>query len=201
MKINGLPPKQGLYDPWYEHDACGIGFVANIKGKKSNDIVHKALTVLLNLDHRGARGSELNTGDGAGILMQIPHAFFARKCAGKGIHLPPAGDYAAGMLFLPTDPALREKCEQMLEKIVREEGQTPLGWRTVPVDNHMLGETARRSQPYIRQVFIGKNPGLKDTMSFERKLYVIRKRAEKEVRRDCLQGGGHSILPVSPAGR
>lgn len=189
MKINGLPSKQGLYDPWYEHDACGIGFVANIKGKKSNDIVRKALTVLLNLDHRGARGAELNTGDGAGILMQIPHAFFEKECAKEGIHLPPAGNYGVGMLFLPTDPALRERCEQALEKIIREEGQTLLGWRTLPTDNHTLGETAKLAQPYMRQIFIEKNPDIKDIMAFERKLYIIRKRAEKEVRRDCLPEG------------
>ncbi|MDF9407977.1 glutamate synthase large subunit [Pelotomaculum isophthalicicum JI] len=189
MKINGLPSKQGLYDPWYEHDACGIGFVANIKGKKSNDIVRKALAVLLNLDHRGARGAELNTGDGAGILMQIPHAFFEKECAKEGIHLPSAGNYGVGMLFLPTDPTSRERCEQALERIVGEEGQTPLGWRTVPTDNHTLGETAKLAQPYIRQIFIGKNPDVKDIMAFERKLYVIRKRAEKEVPRDCLREG------------
>ncbi|MFZ5647117.1 MAG: glutamate synthase large subunit [Bacillota bacterium] len=189
MKINGLPPKQGLYDPRFEHDACGIGFVANIKGKKSNEIVRQALTVLVNLDHRGARGSETNTGDGAGILMQIPHTFFEKKCAKAGIHLPPAGGYGVGMLFLPHDDARREACEQMLERIVLEEGQTLLGWRTVPVNNYTLGETARLAQPFIRQVFIAKNPEIKDEMAFERKLYVIRKRAKMEARRSHILEG------------
>ncbi|BAF58915.1 glutamate synthase domain 2 [Pelotomaculum thermopropionicum SI] len=190
MKTGGLPPRQGLYDPWYEHDACGIGFVANIKGKKSNDIIRKALTVLLNLDHRGARGSELNTGDGAGILMQIPHAFFVRECAGEGINLPSPGSYGVGMLFLPVEDELRQKCERELEKIIREEGQYVLGWRTVPTDNRTLGETARLAQPFIRQIFVAKSRELADRLAFERKLYVIRKRAEKEVRAKHLQEGG-----------
>ncbi|MFZ5649628.1 MAG: glutamate synthase large subunit [Bacillota bacterium] len=189
MKINGLPPKQGLYDPRFEHDACGIGFVANIKGKKSNEIVRQSLTVLVNLDHRGARGSEANTGDGAGILMQIPHTFFEKKCAKKGIHLPPAGSYGVGMLFLPQDAARRETCEQAVERVVREEGQTLLGWRTVPVNNYTLGETARLAQPFIRQVFIARNPEIKDELAFERKLYVIRQRLMKEVRQSSIMEG------------
>ncbi len=182
MKSDGLPPKQGLYDPRFEHDACGIGLVANIKGKKSNGIVRQALTILLNLDHRGARGSEADTGDGAGILMQIPHTFFAKKCAKAGLHLPPAGEYGVGMIFLPRDAELRAACEQTVERVVREEGQTLLGWRTVPVNDCTLGETARLARPFIRQVFIARNPEIKDEMAFERKLYVIRKRARKEVR-------------------
>ena len=183
MKNNGLPPKQGLYDPRFEHDACGIGFVANIKGKKSNQIVRQALTVLINLDHRGARGSEANTGDGAGILIQIPHIFFKNRCAVAGVDLPGAGEYGVGMLFLPRDTARRSACEEIVERIVREEGQALLGWRTVPVHNHTLGDAAKRTQPSIRQVFIACNPEIRDEMDFERKLYVIRKRAQKEVRR------------------
>ncbi|MHB8918730.1 MAG: glutamate synthase central domain-containing protein, partial [Desulfocucumaceae bacterium] len=189
MRINGLPGKQGLYDPQFEHDACGIGFVANIKGKKSNEIVRQALTVLVNLDHRGARGSEADTGDGAGILMQIPHTFFEKKCAKAGFHLPPAGTYGVGMLFLPNDADRREACEQMVERVVREEGQTLLGWRTVPVNNYTLGETARLAQPFIRQVFIARDPDIKDEMAFERKLYVIRNRAKMEVRRSYILEG------------
>lgn len=190
MNTSGLPPKQGLYDPNYEHDACGMGFVANIKGLKSNDILRKALTVLDNLDHRGARGSELNTGDGAGVLMQIPHGFFEKECAGLNINLPPSGCYGIGMLFLSTDRVKREKCERELERIVGEEGQVLLGWRDVPTNDCSLGKTAKLEQPYIRQVFVAKNPELKDEMAFERKLYVIRKRAESEVRSRCLPGGG-----------
>lgn len=189
LLVNGLPPKQGLYDPGFEHDACGIGFVANIKGNKSNEIVRQAITILVNLDHRGARGSEANTGDGAGILMQIPHTFLVKECSKEGINLPPAGEYGVGMLFLPQDAGQREKCEQILETVVREEGQTLLGWRTVPTDNFTLGETAKSAQPFIRQVFIGLSPEVKDKMSFERKLYVIRKRAKKEVRKNLLNDG------------
>lgn len=195
MKSSRLPPRQGLYDPGYEHDACGIGFVANIKGIKSNDIIRKALTVLDNLDHRGARGAELNTGDGAGILMQIPHGFFEKECASLDIKLPPPGNYGIGMLFLSTDPALRDKCERVLERIIREEGQVLLGWRDVPTCDCTLGETAKLVQPRIRQVFVAKNSEIRDVMSFERKLYVIRKRAESEVRSNCLPGGGTFYFP------
>ncbi|TEB11462.1 glutamate synthase large subunit [Pelotomaculum propionicicum] len=195
MNGSGLPPKQGLYDPKFERDACGIGFVANIKGVKSNDIIKKALTVLQNLDHRGARGAELNTGDGAGILMQIPHGFFEKECSALGFQLPPAGSYGVGMLFLSTDEALRIKCEQELARIIHEEGQTLLGWRTVPTDNSTIGETARKVEPYIRQVFVAKNPVVGDKMAFERKLYIIRKRAENEVRARLLQGGGTFYFP------
>jgi glutamate synthase (ferredoxin) len=190
MKSSGLPPRQGLYDPGYEHDACGMGFVANIKGIKSNDILHKALTVLDNLDHRGARGAELNTGDGAGILMQIPHGFLEKECGKDNIVIPPAGNYGVGMIFMSNDPVKRGKCVLELERIVREEGQIMLGWRDVPTNDCTLGETAKMEQPYIRQVFVAKNPEIKDVMSFERKLYIIRKRAESEVRANCLPDGG-----------
>ncbi len=190
MNSSGIPPRQGLYDPVYEHDACGMGFVASIKGLKSNDILRKALTVLDNLDHRGARGAEPDTGDGAGVLMQIPHEFFNKECAGLDIDLPPAGFYGIGMLFLPTDPALRDKCERELARIVGEEGQVLLGWRDVPTDDRTLGKTAKLKQPYIRQVFVARNPEIEDIMAFERKLYVIRKRAESEVRSRCLPDGG-----------
>ncbi|HPZ43099.1 MAG TPA: glutamate synthase large subunit [Bacillota bacterium] len=195
MNKYGLPPKQGLYDPQFEHDACGIGFVANIKGRKSNDIIRKALTVLVNLDHRGARGSEQNTGDGAGILMQIPHAFFENECAKLGFRLPAEGKYGIGMLFLSHQRDRREKCEKLLEKIIQEEGQTLLGWRTVPVNDASLGETAKLTQPYIRQVFVAGSPGFDHQLDFERKLYVIRKRAEKEIGVKCLQEGGRFYFP------
>ncbi|HUW64610.1 MAG TPA: glutamate synthase large subunit [Spirochaetia bacterium] len=184
--VNGLPPKQGLYDPRFEHDACGIGFVANIKGKKSNEILRQALTILVNLDHRGARGAEVNSGDGAGIIMQIPHAFFERECAKAGFTLPSPGRYGVGMLFLPRDVALCRKCEEIVERAIREEGQTPLGWRTVPTNDSSLGETARLAEPFIRQVFIAAGADIKDETAFERKLYVIRKRSKKEVRNSSL---------------
>ncbi len=187
--LYGFPPKQGLYDPRFEHDACGIGFVANIKGKKSNEILHKALTILVNLDHRGGQGAETNTGDGAGILMQIPHTFFEKECAKLNINLPSAGQYGVGMLFLPNDAAKRQGCRQILEQVIQKEGQILLGWREVPVEDSMIGETAKLAQPYIVQVFIGANPQNKDNLAFERKLYAIRKGAKKEIRTSLLKDG------------
>lgn len=180
MTQNGLPPKQGLYDPQYEHDACGIGFVADIKGRKSHEIVSQALQVLCNLDHRGGQGSEANTGDGAGILLQIPDSFLREAVKELGFELPAPGQYGVGMVFLPQDAAAREACEQMVEKVVREEGQTVIGWRTLPVDNSSLGDFAKSAEPFVRQLFIGASADLegKDELAFERKLYVIRKRTE-----------------------
>ena len=178
----GLPPKQGLYDPKHEHDSCGIGFVAHVKGQKSNRIVRQALEVLVNLDHRGARGSEPDTGDGAGILMQIPHRFFQSACERIGIDLPWPGNYGVGMVFLSPDRDERHAQEKIIERIVEEEGQTVLGWRGVPTDNMHLGETAKRVEPSIRQVFIGREETNDDQNAFERKLYVIRKRAAREIR-------------------
>ncbi|MZP30700.1 glutamate synthase large subunit [Heliobacterium undosum] len=183
----GLPPKQGLYDPQFEHDACGIGFIANIKGKKSNAMVRQALSILINLDHRGAKGAEVNSGDGAGILMQIPHTFMAQECNALNIALPPAGEYGVGMLFLCPDEAERAVCEADFARIVEEEGQSLLGWRTVPTDNSSLGDEAKSTEPFVRQVFIGASDAVKaqlaaDPQAFERKLYIIRKRAEKEIR-------------------
>src|SRR5690554_440202 len=191
MKYNGLPLKQGLYDPQFEHDACGIGFVAHIKGKQSNEIVHQALTILTNLDHRGGQGSESNTGDGAGILMQIPHSFLAKECEKRNLKLPAPGEYGVGMLFLSPDPAERKASERILEDIIKEEGQELLGWRTVPVDNNLLGDSAKASQPYIRQVFVQKNESLASDLDFERKLYVIRKRAENAIRGAKIPGGSY----------
>jgi glutamate synthase (ferredoxin) len=182
MKRPGLPPKQGLYDPRFEHDACGVGFVVNIKGDKSHQIVEQALTVLENLDHRGACGCEENTGDGAGILLQVPHAFFQDACEGLGIHLPEPGQYGVGVIFLPPEREERRRCERALEKIIADEGQRLLGWRKVPTDNMYLGETAKTYEPFVRQVFIGRGEGIEDDMAFERKLYVIRRRAENELR-------------------
>ncbi len=195
MKPFGFPPKQGLYDPSFEHDACGIGFVVNIKGKKSNDIVRNALTVLQNLYHRGACGCEANTGDGAGILMQIPHAFFKRVCAEIGIHLPSPEEYGIGMVFLPPDPYDRRECEKYLEDIIKEEDQYLLGWRTVPTNNASIGNTARSCEPLVRQVFIGRNAKIQEDMAFERKLYVIRKRAEKAIRYSGMSGGESFYIP------
>jgi glutamate synthase domain-containing protein 2/glutamate synthase domain-containing protein 1/glutamate synthase domain-containing protein 3 len=178
MTQNGLPLKQGLYDPQYEHDACGIGFVADIKGRRSHDIVRQALQVLCNLDHRGGQGCEANTGDGAGILMQIPDAFLRTAVTELGFELPEAGKYGVGMVYLPQDSEARSQCEQMVEAIIKEEGQQVIGWRTLPVDNSSLGNFAKSAEPFVRQLFIGAAASLKDNLSFERKLYVIRKRSE-----------------------
>ncbi|MDU2063966.1 MAG: glutamate synthase large subunit [Sporomusaceae bacterium] len=187
MGNTGLPPKQGLYNPEYEHDACGIGVVANIKGKKSNEILHQALTVLLNMEHRGGAGADTNSGDGAGVLLQIPHKLFKHECTFLNIDLPPAGKYGVGMVFLPQEKELQKQCEEKLGKIIAEQGQKLLGWRTVPCDTSMIGETAKAAQPTIRQVFIAPDDLTlrrlaQDEKAFERKLYVIRKRAENEIR-------------------
>jgi glutamate synthase (ferredoxin) len=181
--------KQGLYDPWYEHDSCGVGFVVNIKGKKSHKIIRDALTILVNLNHRGACGCEANTGDGAGILMQMPHGFFKEVARKDKIKLPPLGDYGVAMMFLPRDPNERRTCEILFENIVVEEGQKFLGWRLVPTDNSTLGATARMSEPFMQQAFIKRSGRLADDMAFERKLYVIRKRAERAIRYSGIKGG------------
>lgn len=177
-----LPQAQGLYDPWFEHDACGVGFVASINGEKSHEIIKKAITVLINLNHRGACGCEPNTGDGAGILIQMPHKFMKQAADDVGIRLPPPGEYGVGNIFLPMEDSYRRRCEERFEEIVAEEGQIFLGWRTVPTNNSTLGETAKSGEPFVRQAFIGRGNGVKTDMDFERKLYVIRRRAENEIR-------------------
>ncbi len=183
------PRKQGLYDPQFEHDSCGTGFIANIKGTASHQIVEQALTILENLSHRAARGSETNTGDGAGVLIQMPHTFLVKACAALGFALPEPRYYGVGMIFLPADDALRAAFERRLEAIAAEEGQRVLGWRTVPTDGSSLGATAQSAQPVVRQVFIERSPAIKDRMSFERKLYIIRKRVEQAIRYGDLPGG------------
>ena len=179
------PQKQGLYDPRNEHDACGVGFVADVKGRRSHQIVRNALEVLRNLEHRGASGCDANSGDGAGILIQTPEAFLRRECS---FELPAFGQYAVGMVFLPVAGASRQQCEAILERTVEEEGQHVLGWRDVPTNDSMLGPTARESKPIVRQVFIARNSDLTDDAAFERKLYVIRRRASREVKRSNMDG-------------
>src|SRR5208282_1527622 len=175
-----IPKAQGLYDPAHEHDACGVGFVVNIKGERSHDIVAKALQVLDNLTHRGACGCDPRTGDGAGILLQIPHEFFSSEAARLGFELPAPGEYGVGQVFLPLDPVRRKDCEDAFERIVDQEGQRLLGWRDVPVVESACGDIARRGMPAIRQVFIARSADLPDAEALERKLYVIRKRAASE---------------------
>jgi glutamate synthase (ferredoxin) len=195
MSNYGEPARQGLYDPQYEHDACGVGFVVDLKNRKSHDLVAKALQVLLNLQHRGACGCEQNTGDGAGILLQMPHAFLEARAADVQVKLPPAGEYGAGLVFLPVAREDRERCERIVKKIVKEEGQRFLGWCTVPVDSSPLGQTARAVQPFIRQMFIGRAPTISDPQAFERKLYVIRKRIELAVKRSSIPQRGRFYIP------
>ena len=190
----GLPPAQGLYDPAHEHDACGIGFVASISGIKSHDIIRKGIQVLLNLAHRGACGCDPETGDGAGVLIQIPHKFFVRECEKLGFKLPKAGTYGVGMTFLPVEKHQRLQCEGIIERIVREEGLTLLGWRDTPVYASAIGRVARASQPYIQQIFVGC-PSCVDEDAFERKLYVVRKRAENEIRESGVEGTETFYIP------
>ncbi|MCX7886971.1 MAG: glutamate synthase large subunit, partial [Verrucomicrobiae bacterium] len=180
---------QGLYDPRFEHDACGVGFVVDVAGRRSHAVLRDALQVLINLQHRGATGSEASSGDGAGVLFQVPHRFLAKKCQQVGIALPEAGRYGVGMLFLPPDPAERYKAEKLFEEIVEAENLPFLGWRTVPTNDGVLGRTARFSEPLVRQVFIGRPAELTDDLAFERKLYVVRKLAEKGIRYSGIQGG------------
>ena len=177
---SGPPSAQGLYHPAQEHDACGIGFVASVRGHKSHEIVEKGIQVLLNLAHRGACGCDSETGDGAGILLQVPHQFFARECGKLGFELPQSGAYGVGMTFLPVEKHPRLQCEGVLERIVREEGLTVLGWRDTPCYAEAIGRVARGSQPYIQQIFVGCGE-FRDEDAFERKLYVVRKRVESEI--------------------
>ncbi len=189
----GFPEKQGLYNPDLEKDNCGVGFIANIKGKKSHDIVEKGLEILINLTHRGATGCDENTGDGAGILTQIPHAFFKAVCQKSKIELPQEGDYAIGMLFLPRESNELLECEGIFEGIIAEEGLTLLGWRDVPVDHNSIGEIAKGTEPLIKQVFISREN--RSTEEFERKLYMVRKLAEKAIRHSSMHNRDYFYIP------
>src|SRR5579872_4583898 len=190
----GLPPAQGLYDPSREHDACGIGFVASIRGHKSHDIIVKGIQVLINLTHRGACGCDPETGDGAGVLIQIPHDFFVRECRKLGFTLPAAGEYGVGMTFLPVEPHARLQCEGIIERIVRDEGLTVLGWRDTPINGAAIGRVARVSQPYIQQIFVGRGRGMND-QQLERKLYIVRKRAEAQIAASDVAEKGFFYIP------
>jgi glutamate synthase (NADPH/NADH) large chain len=195
MSYSAFPAKQGLYDPRNEHDACGVGFIAHIKGRKNHDIVRKGLELLRNLTHRGAVGADPLAGDGAGILIQTPDEFLRPECAALGFTLPPEGEYGVGMTFLPRIDEHRAACENILEDFIRGEGQTVLGWRDVPVDNRGLGESVKAIEPFIRQVFIGRGANCKDQDAFERKLFVIRKQTENAVRALGLSDGKRFYMP------
>jgi glutamate synthase (ferredoxin) len=184
------PGKQGLYDPRFEHDSCGVGFVADLKGRKSHTIVQKAIEILINLEHRGACGCEKDTGDGAGISIQMPHDFFADWFASHRLVLPDFGHYGVGMLFLPTDPDDRQRIEQMFAAVAIEEGLTVLGWRDVPTDNSLLGPTARASQPIVKQIFVARGAGPQDDLAFERRLFIVRRRVAKAVKRSDIRQRG-----------
>ncbi len=189
MKPVGYPPKQGLYDPAFEHDSCGMGFVVNIKGEKSNKIVRNAIEVLLNLEHRGACGCEANTGDGAGILIQKPHKFFKKVCEDSGIALPSEEEYGVGAIFFSQDGDEKRLCVQAFEHILEDEGLEVLGWRDVPTDNASLGNTAISCEPFIKQVFIRRGTHIENSMDFERKLFVVQKRALNEIKLSGMKGG------------
>ncbi|MDO4178455.1 MAG: glutamate synthase large subunit [Phascolarctobacterium sp.] len=197
---NNLPGKQGLYDPWFEHDACGVGVVANIKGKKSNKILQQALIVLHNMDHRGGQGADENSGDGAGVLLQIPHNFFVKELAKQDVDLPDAGKYAVGFIFLPPDVVERENVERHFERIIKNNGQEIIAWRNVPVNPEVLGEKSRQSQPFMAQIFIKPSEEVLDRLgiddnAFERVLYSIRREAEKHIRYGNLRGGKFFYIP------
>ncbi len=199
MAHPNLPEPQGLYDGEHEHDACGVGFVANIKGKKSHDLIEQGLTILRNLTHRGAVGADPKASDGAGILIQIPDAFFREEMAQQNIQLPPPGHYGIGMVFLPREPASRLACEYEIERAIKDEGQTLLGWRDVPVDSADLGESVKTVEPVIRQVFIGRSSAIRVTDALERKLYVIRKSAGHALRALKLAHGTEFWMPSMSA--
>ncbi|MGH8257943.1 MAG: glutamate synthase subunit alpha, partial [Steroidobacteraceae bacterium] len=187
---------QGLYDPRHEHDACGVGFVVHIKGRKSQTIIQQGLATLQNLDHRGAVGADPLMGDGAGILIQIPDRLYREDMAMQGVILPPPGEYGVGMIFLPREHASRQACEQELERKVRAEGQVLLGWRDVPVDQDMeMSPAVKEREPVIRQIFIGRGPDVMVPDALERKLYVIRKTASHAIRALNFKHGQEYFVP------
>jgi glutamate synthase (NADPH/NADH) large chain len=192
---SGMPEQQGLYSPSNERDACGLGFVAHIKGKKSHQIVQQGLQILANLTHRGATGYDPKLGDGAGILIQMPDAFMRKEATKLGINLPAVGSYACGTAFLPQTKNGREACESIVARIIHEEAQTLLGWRDVPRDNSNIAQAAKNVEPVMRQVFIGRGENVADQNTFERKLFVIRKRIEHEVRALKLEDSAQFYFP------
>ncbi|MDD5155365.1 MAG: glutamate synthase central domain-containing protein, partial [Candidatus Omnitrophica bacterium] len=201
VDTNRFPSEQGLYDPRFEHGSCGVGFVCDIKGAKSNEIIKQGLKVLNRLAHRGATGADPKTGDGAGILIQLPHEFIVKAARQANIELPARGEYGTGLIFLPPHEKERAFCKGVFLKIIKSQGQVLLGWRSVPVDNRDIGRAARQTQPVIEQVFIAKNKkisatrrsvsadnsGGKDDLAFERKLYCIRKQIENTIRASGLK--------------
>jgi len=194
MQAEYLPTKEGLYDPEFEHDACGVGFVAHLKGKASHNIVQKGIELLINLEHRGAVGAEKNSGDGAGILTQMPDKFLRRVLKEQGIELPEFSHYGVGVVFLPKDPEAYAECKSIVEDCIEELGQECLGWRRVPTVNESLGETVKSIEPYVHQVIVKRDSDL-DAEAFERKLFVIRKYAQSQVTASPMRGTGYFYMP------
>ena len=194
--MHAFPKKQGLYDPAFEKDSCGVGFVMNMKGEKSHEIITQGLEILKKLEHRGACGADSATGDGAGILIQIPHQFFQVECIKSGIDLPEAGRYAVGNIFLPVGEDTQQGQEIMARAVVTE-GLELLGWRDVPVDNTTIGKMARSVEPVVKQLFVGAGPDIKDQLAFERRLYCVRKRSAHGVRRAGLNDNNESFYTCS----
>jgi len=179
--MNLYPPAQGLYDPQFERDSCGVGFICQMKGIASHQLVSDALQMLENMNHRGACGCEEDSGDGAGILVKMPDKFFRKEAKKLGITLPKAGDYAVGMVFMPQERAARLKCERAMEKIIRENAMVVLGWRDVPVDHNFVGPTPRKLEPVIRQVFVTMGETFYQRSDFDRRLYLVRQRTENVI--------------------
>ncbi|HMB94452.1 MAG TPA: hypothetical protein VKK61_00275, partial [Tepidisphaeraceae bacterium] len=177
----GLPPQQGLYHHAFEHDACGVGFLCNIKGKASNRIVAQGLEMLENMNHRGACGCESDSGDGAGIMVATPDKFFRREAVKWGFKLPKFGEYGVAMCFLPKDLVARQECERILENAARTYGMTVLGWRDVPTNENFVGPTPKRTEPKIRQCFIGMGEAFYNRKDFNRRMYLVRQRTENQV--------------------
>lgn len=194
--MHAFPKKQGLYDPAFEKDSCGVGFVMNMKGEKSHEIITQGLEILKKLEHRGACGADSATGDGAGILIQIPHQFFQEQCEKIGIELPEVGRYAVGNIFLPTGSDTRQG-QEIMERAVVTEGLKVLGWRDVPVDNTTIGKTARSAEPAIKQLFVGAGSDVPDQLAFERRLYCVRKRSAHGVRRAGLNENNENFYACS----
>ncbi|MCK5458176.1 MAG: glutamate synthase subunit alpha, partial [Melioribacteraceae bacterium] len=198
ISYKNIPPKQGLYEPSTEHDSCGVGFVADIKGNRSHQIVKDGIQVLENMEHRGATGFDAETGDGAGIMVQIPDQFLRDKCDKIDIELPDFGNYAVGLVFLPKLVEDKHRIEGMFERTVNEEGQKFLGWRDVPHNSEVIGLTARSAEPEMKQIFIARGNNTKPE-DFEKKLYIIRKKVWfKIVESDIQQKHYFYICSLSP---
>ena len=177
----GLPAAQGLYDPALEKDSCGVGFIADIQGRKSHQIVEDALAIVCNLEHRGAVGADPRAGDGAGILVQMPHKFFTKQADKLGFQLPAPGEYAVGVLFMPRDPDWRQIIRDIYAQTIKREGMVLIGWRDVPTDNSTLGVTVKPTEPVHQQVFIGRGKKIKNEDDFERRLYILRKLISQKI--------------------